>query len=372
MNGPAASELNSAELYALARDKSPTARAALVEAITGLPLEEEHAMSDRERGLLFDILGQIVHDAEMSVRRTISACLSDLPDAPRDLIRLLANDSIEIAYPVLSKNGVLQDSDLIEIILNRSIEHQLAITVRKNLSEAVSDSLVATGDEKVIRSLLRNTDASISRTTMEYLVEQSKRYDSFQEPILRRRDLDPELVTRMFSWVSSALRQLIIDDWDLDPAVIDDLLERATAREIQATAYEAAEKLKSEQLADKLLENQQITPEMMVKTLQEGEVALFINMFQKFTNTDVNFAKRILFEPQGERLTIVCKAAGIGKAIFTAIFAMTRKARMADDAATRERMKQCLKTFDSISRSEAVETVRRWQLNVRSVVWTDN
>ena len=350
-------------LFALARDKSPDGRRALVEAIGSLSLNEGSKLTDRERGLMFDILGHLVHETEMSVRRTVSACLAELPDAPRDLIRLLANDDIEIAYPVLTNSGVLQDDDLIEVIRHRTQEHQLAVTIRRNISESVSDALVETGNENVIRSLLKNTDAKISRSTMEYLVEQSKRVDSFQEPILRRRDLDPELVKRMFTWVSTILRQLIVDEWDLEPGTVDDLLERATAREVQAAAYDARELSKTQQLTENLDAVGKMTPETMLGVLREGEVALFIAMFTKFTALDEVFVRRMLFEHGGNALAITCKAAGVGKAIFASIFALTRNKNQADEDDLRREARQSLAIFNKTSREKAMETVRRWQAN---------
>ncbi len=357
------SEMGGDALFALARDKSADGRKALVEAIGALSDDEGSPLTDRERGLMFDILGHLVHETEMSVRRTISACLAELPDAPRDLVRLLANDDIEIAYPVLTNSGVLQDDDLIEVIHHRTQEHQLAITIRSNINETVSDALVETGNENVIRSLLKNTDAKISRITMEYLVEQSKRVDSFQEPILHRRDLDPELVTNMFAWVSSALRQYIVDDWDLDAGTIDSLLERATAREVQAAAYDARELSKSQQLAEDLEATDKMTPEIMLNVLREGEVALFISMFTKFTALDEIFVRRMLFEHGGNALAISCKAAGIGKAIFASIFALTRNKQNTDEDALRKETRQCLAVYNKTSRDKAMETVRRWQAN---------
>jgi uncharacterized protein (DUF2336 family) len=364
-------EIDRNALIELAQDNSADARSELIENITAFPLGDHDAMSDHERGLLFDILNNIVHDAEMSVRRTMSACLAELQDAPRDLVRLLANDSIEIAYPILTKSGVLQDDDLLEIIRTRTQEHQMAISVRRTVSETVSAGLVESGDENVIGSLLRNPDASISRQTMEYLVEESKRFDSFQEPILRRRELDPELVTRMFAWVSGALRQTILDDWDLDANVVDTLLQRAVSREVQATAYAAADIPKTAQLAKTLVDADQVTPELMLKTLQDGEIALFIAMFAAFTKLEGEFVKRLLFEPSGDRMAIVCKAAGIGKAIFSSIYALTRLTRPSE-AEMENAMKKSLALFNKSSRSQAMDTVRRWQKTSRNAAWTQN
>lgn len=83
----------------------------------------------------------------------------------------------------------------------------MAVAIRQSVSEAVSDALVKQGTERVIRTLLQNDNARISDKTMEFLVEQSERVNSFQEPVLRRRELRPEMAKRMFLWVSAALRK---------------------------------------------------------------------------------------------------------------------------------------------------------------------
>ncbi|MCZ6467454.1 MAG: DUF2336 domain-containing protein, partial [Alphaproteobacteria bacterium] len=148
--------INSEYLYGLARDKSVAGRMALAETISDLFLQRGCTLTERERILMFSILRQMIHDAEMSVRRVVSAQLAERDDAPRDLVQRLANDEIEVAYPILTKSTVLHDTDLIEVIQQRTLEHQMAIAIRQSVSEAVSGALVQTGNENVIGTLLEN------------------------------------------------------------------------------------------------------------------------------------------------------------------------------------------------------------------------
>ena len=69
---------------------------------------------------MFDILHKMVHTAEMAVRRIIAEQLSCQPDAPRTLIKLLANDEIEVAYFILHDSAMLEDEDQIEVIRHRA------------------------------------------------------------------------------------------------------------------------------------------------------------------------------------------------------------------------------------------------------------
>ncbi len=289
-------------LLSLAREKSGRRRQLLAETISDLFTGKGHVLTERERTLMFDILQKMLHNAEMEVRRIIAEQLSGLPDAPHDLITLLANDEIEVAFSILQDSAVLEDEDLIEVIRHRAQEYHLAIAVRNNVSEAVSDVLVETGDENVITTLLKNSGSAISQTTMEYLVEESKRVDTYQKPILRRDDLDPDLAKRMYLWVTVALRKFILEHFELDKTVLDDLLEKTADGATKETPNKSDELAKGVEIEGLGL------AKMMIRALRDGEIFLFEAMFRRLTGLRNTLVKRIMFEPGGEGLASACKA----------------------------------------------------------------
>ncbi len=356
--------IDSEYLYRLARDKSVAGRMVLAETISDLFLQRGCTLTERERTLMFSILRQMIHDAEMSVRRIVSVPLADLDDAPRDLVQRLANDEIEVAYPILTKSTVLHDSDLIEVIQQRTLEYQLAIAIRQSVSEAISGALVQTGNESVISTLLENPNAKISGATMEYLVDEAKRINTLQEPILRRHDLDPRLAKRMFLWVSAALRQYILDNSGLRQTDIDDLLEKVTLEKVAAVTSPDRPKPKSENLAAELDTSGKVTPDLLVRSLSEGEVGLFMAMFRRFTGLRELVVMRLVFEAGGEGLAIACKAVGIDKENFSSIFTLSRKARPGSDTTLTRDSRKVLDFYDRISADAARQVVRRWQRDV--------
>ncbi len=356
--------IDSEYLYGLARDKSVAGRMVLAETISDLFLQRGCTLTERERTLMFSILRHMIHDAEMSVRRIVSVPLAELDDAPRDLIQRLANDEIEVAYPILTKSTVLHDTDLIEVIQQRTLEYQMAIAIRQSVSEAISGALVQTGNESVISTLLENPNAKISDATMEYLVDEAKRINTLQEPILRRHDLDPRLAKRMFLWVSAALRQYILDNSGLSQTDIDDLLEKVTLEEVAAVTSPDRPKPKSENLAAELDTSGTVTPDLLVRSLSEGEVGLFMAMFRRFTGLRELLVTRLVFEAGGEGLAIACKAVGIDKENFSSIFALSRKARPGSDTTLKRDSRKVLDFYDRISEDAAKQVVRRWQRDV--------
>jgi acyl carrier protein len=128
-------------LIRLAHDKSVAAREELAETMSNLFAGNVAFLNDRERSLILDVLSRVVHDIEMPVRRIVSQQLANVPDVPEALVRLLANDDIEVAYPILVYSELLRDADLIEVIRHRTQEHQLAVAIRNEVSETVSNAL---------------------------------------------------------------------------------------------------------------------------------------------------------------------------------------------------------------------------------------
>jgi uncharacterized protein (DUF2336 family) len=346
------------QLLDLARDKSVAARQALTATVTDLFFARGNVLTDRERALMSEILRQLINDIESSVRRALAEKLAQHKNAPRDLVLALANDEIVVAQSILMHSEVLRDEELIEIIHHRTLEHQLAVAMRKSLNEPVSDALVETGNIDVIARLLENRDARISRETMAYLVEQSQRVDSYQNPLLSRPELDPNLAHRMYWWVSAALRRHILDHFPVKPSDFDDALE-ATAGEL--TQPSAEQPRRSDELVENLARIETITPHLLVETLRHGEIALFEAMLAKLTGIKPLLIRRLLFERGGEALAIACRIIDIETPTFASIFLLSRRARPNEPPPPRGEIARILAFYETMSVEAATQVVSTWR-----------
>ncbi|MBO6521017.1 MAG: DUF2336 domain-containing protein [Rhodospirillales bacterium] len=345
-------------LMSLARQKSAASRSELTNIIIDLFDNQSSVLSERQRAQMYGILETIINDIEVSVRQAVAGRLALMDDVPRNLVSRLANDEINVAFPILSKSGLLRDENLIEVIKLRTEEHMLAITMRKFVSESVSDAIVETGREPVIISLLKNTNARISTNTMEYLVEQSRRVDSFQEPILNRDELDPELAKKMFLWVSAALRQHIVDHFSLDRATVDELLEQATAEEIAASGR--GQKKKVKELADALRDEGLVTVEMLTTALREGEVPLFIALFAQVSKLREHLIQRLVFEQGGEGLAIACRGIGMSENEFIELYEYCHLAKAGTKAEVEAQTPSLRAFYSNTPRKAAVDVLKMW------------
>ena len=355
------------QLLSLARDKSAEGRKLLLDTVTDLFSEEGRVLNEREHALMTDILCKLIRDVEMRVRRELSERLAQRENAPLEIVKLLANDEIEVARPVLVTSCVLRDVDLVEIVRHRTQQHQLSIAMRREVSEFVSEALVEAGNADVIKALLDNPNAQISEATLEYLVDESRRVDSYQEPLVRRSDLSPELARRMCLWVGAALRSYILDNYDIDPTELDDLLEDVTTDTVQTLPLLDSRADEQDdaagRLARRLAEEERLTPDMLVKTLRQGEITLFEAMFAQMTRLRRRLMGRLIYEPGGEGLVIACRALQVDKPTFTSIFLLSRKGRPGDQMVDPRELSRVISLFDRVKPDAAQQVLRRWQRN---------
>jgi uncharacterized protein (DUF2336 family) len=356
-------ELSVQDLLNMARDKSVKGRTALAGVVSELFFESRQKYGPREIELMTDILGQLIRDVEMSVRRALAEKIATRKDAPRDLLLILANDEIKVAHPILMQSPVLKDEELIEIISHRTAEHQLAIALRQSVSARVSDALVAAGNEGVIKTLLENENAEVSQSTMNYLVEQSRRIDGYQKPLLDRKDLTPELAKRMYWWVSAALREHILQNYDVDESALDGTIEETVKDIIAETRTAAQKKTKNAyELVEHLHKTNALSPKFLIQVLREGEIPLFEAMFAKVTGLSAAFTKRVLYEPGGLGLAVACRATNIDKPDFASIFLLSRQGRPGDKTVDPRELTKALSVYDVLDLNATKTVLARWRL----------
>lgn len=351
-------------LFDLAREKTKSGRASLYDAISDLFERRGEELDERERELMLEILRQLSREVEMSVRKKLASRLAKRTDAPYDLMVMLANDRIEVAHDILVESPIIRDTELIEVIRHRTSQHQLAVSVRKDISEDVSGALVDNGSEDVIVTLLNNPDAQISATVMEHLVEESRRVDRYQNPLVKRQDLPKPLATKMCNWVSAALRMHIVENFDIDIHDLDDEIAQTVGEITKSTAEpqtdEDAVDTAAQKLIDKLYDAGELSPRFAVKSLSQGQITLFELAIAKLTGLRIRLTRRIIYEPGGEGLAVACRAIGVDRAVFISMYRLTRKARTKLDDPTDDDIRRLVEFYDRISAEDAQLVLRKW------------
>lgn len=306
-------------LVALAEDKSSEQREFLYQKIGNFLINENHSFSVQEKELMVDIICRITADVEKSIRSHFAKHLADKTDVPKELLVFLANDEIEVALPILKDCGLLSEPDLLEIIKHRSVQHQLAIAARENISESICEAICDIGSLDMTVTLLENHSAQMPLSLLNYLGEQSEFVLEYQRPLLQRPFLPQPVAEKMYRWVSLALREYIVEKFDVDARTLD-----VDANDRRQT-IESISKISdpSERLVEKLHNAGELSLGFMIKSLHQGEIDLFELTFAKLLSTDLESIKHILYSEKPEILAVACRKLSLDRAIFKMIYELT-------------------------------------------------
>ena len=231
--------------------------------------------------------------------RYLAERLASASHAPHELIVTLANDEIQIADPILRRSGILKDADLVEIVRHRTQEHRVAIATREQLSPDVTQALLDSGDTDAIEALINNHDVEITRRAMDYLVGESQRVDSFQQPLLRRPDLPPQLAHRMFWWASAALREYILTNFRIDEVTLDSILHETTEKVVRQAEGERSTYADAEFVVAEIANRGQLNERFLLQCLRRGRLAAFTAAIAKMAGINIELARWIIFDPGG-------------------------------------------------------------------------
>lgn len=354
----------SQNLLRLASGRSVGDRMALANSLVDLLDEMEPDLSDREAALIDDILNKLIGDFETAMRRELADRLSHFELTSHEAIVALANDDIDVAKPLLMQSPALRDQDLIEIIRTRSRQHQMSIALRNMLSRAVSDALVETGDEAVIGSLLSNKNAQISDATLGYLVGESRRVDSYHEPLVLREDLGEDLAKQIYDIIAQDLRNYILQHFQLDSELLDTELTGLSADLLASTNGAEAEAAHADapaRLAEALAGAREVTPDLLVKVLRAGRISLFEALIGQLTSLAPSILQKLLYNTDGKALAGICRAMGVPKQSFIEIYLLIRRSRPDSQSSFTREVGAVVRYFDRITPANALEALAHWR-----------
>lgn len=346
------------DLIVLAAEPSSEKRRALLRELTehffGAPTR-----SPAEDALYDSVLTALSAEMETAVRAELSARFAKALDAPRNLIRRLANDEAAVADAVLRASPVLTDDDLLGVVRSRGQGHLRAVSERPTVSEIVSEVIVERGDDETLGTLLRNDGARLSRAASETAVERAKANPALHEAAVQRQSLPPDLLNEMYFVVEARLRQQILEqNAALDPALLEAALAAGRAR--VATEDGALPADYSECLAyvDEMRAAGQLTPTMLARFLRSGSRTAFLIALAQLADVDFHTAQQIVEKKELDALAVICKAADLDRALFLTFAVVI----IGGEDQAMGKAHSYAKLYADLQRDAALRTLRFWRM----------
>lgn len=348
------------DLVDLAKETSSDKRRELLRQLTDAFLDDAPAHSNTARDHFGAILGQVATEMDVAVRRQLAKQFANVPSAPANLIRRLANDEdFSVAKDVLLKSTVLADEDLIAIARASMQDRLVLVAARHSVSESVAHVLVDEGDDHVVGRLVENTGAKLSRPTLHLVVERSETNPALQAPLVARADLPADMLQDMFTFVSSELRGKIAEKLEALPP-------EAIAKAFADAAKEFASDVRTMKDADRkamdfvaeLARRKMLNEALLHRLVRENKVDEFVHAFAKLADIDAKTSRRIVRAANAEAVAIVCRAVRFDRATFAAIaFFLDKQARR-----TTQDTQALLALYDKVTPESAQRVMRFWRV----------
>lgn len=336
-------------LLRIARHKSDAGRRQLV-AICGELLGGDSAvLSNVEYALMRDILARLVEAVSAPLRRALIDHLAVIAPQHAEAAATAMAGPIDLAAPVLLGLDTVIDIELMEAVSHRALEHRLMLAMRRSQAESLDGVDAMDG-------LLRFADPAVPGLAMAYLVEQARRFDQFLEPVILPEELSAPLRHKLTRWLLAGLRHHLRQHLRIDATVLDDAVDRVVATVGDGLGHDAAPAL-----ARALGAAGAISAQLMLQVLRQGEIALFVALLAEAGGLRQELARRLLFEPGGDGLAVLCRAIDFGRSVLASIFLLARRARPSQDISGPGELSQVLGLYDGISPAAARDVVARWR-----------
>jgi uncharacterized protein (DUF2336 family) len=343
--------LDSRQLLELAQDTTHAGRTKLAQAVSNF--FDEQQLSAAEQRLASDILLSLIRQAEVDLREALADRLAAQVTVPHELIVFLANDETSVAAPVLLHSPLLSDLDLMYIIATRKGDHARMIAQRQQLSPMVADKLIDTRDPSVILTLIDNQRAHLQKGSMKKLVKAALVSEEIQAPLLRRPEIDAEIAVELYMVVAHNLRHQLTDRFNLQSHLIDqsvDHLIQELSNEAQGLRITTPE---MSALARRLHERQDITADLLIRTLRRGQAGFFMALMAARLQVSPETVRAMIQKDGGCAFVFGCKAMGMLKSEFASIFLLSRGIRSGDKIVDQRELATALRQFDQLKDSAA-------------------
>lgn len=252
----------------------------------------------------------VLDDPNPAVRRALAEALTGEKDAPRHLVRALANDQVEVAGPVLTRSLALRDYDLVELIGEGDERVQRLVAGRPAVTAPVAAALIEVAGPGVCRVLLDNPGAHILPQSHVRLAERHADVPELRAAMLERRDLPID--------VRQSLTQCLCDalgDFGMFKSVVRPERARRVLRDAseKATVDLAARCQEGElpNLVSYLHSVDRLNAALILRALVEGDWRFFTTALATLSGLPLRRVEQLVGDRRGHGFEALYRRAGL-------------------------------------------------------------
>ncbi|HET7887984.1 MAG TPA: DUF2336 domain-containing protein [Bradyrhizobium sp.] len=284
-------------------------RAEVLRRVTDLFVLKSGSFSEDQIALFDQVMGKLLEHIESNARAQFGSRIARLPDAPRGVVRVLAqDDAIMVAGPVLAHSERVDVQTLVDTAKTKSQDHLLAISGRKVLTEAVTDVLLDRGNRAVVSATAHNSGAKFSEFGFSTLVRKARGDGDLALCVWSRPDIPRQNLIKLFVDASETIKNQLVEADPRRAELIKSMVAQATD-EIQTKARagsgefaQAAREVRELNAAGKLNE------ERLIAFADEGSFDRVVAALSLMCDIPLGAIERAFVQNQTEQIVVLARA----------------------------------------------------------------
>jgi len=340
--------------------------------VVSLPTSRINAF---ERAVTGDLLVEMLRLASAEDRRRVAQRLAPLAELPNALARMLLRDEPAIAGLLIEQCASLSDADLVACARDTSPEHRFLMANRRALSEVVTETLLSFGESHVIEAVLRNNTARLSQTAIEGVVSLSRQEPQLCGHVLKRPELRPSGAYVMFWWSGPDDRRTILQRFAVSREVMQEVAEDVFAMAADENWQDPVSR-KALQFIERRQRNRSAIAKSPYGGLEQAVAAAAAGGLNREVATEISYLSgikpitgaKILGDPGGEPLAILCKATGLGKSDLQNVWRSMRRPETVEDGSVHPTWERVQITYDMLAVDRAQTVLRYWNWSLSSAL----
>lgn len=268
---------------------------------------------------VFNILSLMANDQLPRVRQMIAEELSEIYNAPLELVKRLAwDDHLQVCAPILEFSPLLTDQELMDIIAESKIPGVMdAISRRKTVSENVSEAIVLNvtqedeiSDEKlhIIETLLNNKGAKLNQKTLDIIIEEAEDQQSWHQSLIDRPELTVHTINKIARFVSNSMISEMTDRGMISNELATNLTQ-AVADRLQNPQRDREKE--ADRQALEMLTNGTLDNEYLLTALEAGEREFIFASLTLLSQMQKSTVRSIFEADDAKAVTALAWRAGL-------------------------------------------------------------
>jgi uncharacterized protein (DUF2336 family) len=340
--------------------------------VVSLPASRINAF---ERSVTGDLLVEMLRLALPEDRRRVAARLAPLAELPNALARLLLRDDPAIAGLLIEQCASLSDADLVACARDATTEHRFLMASRRGLSEVVTETLLSFGEAQVIEAVLRNTTARLSQPAIEAVVSLSRQTTDLCGHLLRRPELRPSGAYVMFWWCGPEDRKTKHQRFAVSREVMQEVAEDVFAMAAEENWQDPVSR-KALQFIERRQRNRAAVEKSPFRDLEHAVEAAAQRGLTREIASELAYLSgikpvtgaKILGDPGGEPVAILCKATGLTKTDLLNLWRSMRRPEKTSTGEVHPAWEKVQVTFDMLAVDRAQTVLRYWNWSLSSAL----